>query len=281
MSTKKTGSQEAPIFMSKRTKVAIVGFAANWDQAPFHDPEFEIWGLNELYRYFAQKKGARVDRWFEVHSRNSPTKNSKEHIGWLQQCPVPLYMKEHYNDMPNSVPFPIQETLDFIKSKGLVITVPQKDGSLINKDNRYVTNSISWMFLLAWMQGFKEIHIYGVDLAQKDEYKKQRPNLEYYIGAAQAEGIIVAMPESCDLLKAHCLYGFETDNPFTLKMKSRAGELAQRKKQVNQQIAQVEMQLSQMEQKREDFIRQTIALDASIAEINYWIQNWIVTDTSN
>jgi hypothetical protein len=274
MSTKKT---TAPQSAEKRTKVAIVGFAPNWDKAPFDNPEFEIWGLNELYKYFMQKPGSRANRWFEVHSRYSPTKNSKEHIGWLQQCPVPLYMKQHYDDMPNSMPYPIEDVMKFVTDKGLVLSVPTPDG-LVHKDNRYVTNSISWMFLLAWYEGFKEIHIYGVDLAQKDEYKKQRPNLEYFIGAAQREGVLVAMPESCDLLKAHGLYGFESDNPLTLKMKARVKELMSRKKPLQKQIAEIEANITQAEQRREEIIRQVVALEASCSEINYWIQNWIVAD---
>jgi hypothetical protein len=30
-------------------KVAILGFTPHKDQAPINDPEWEIWGLNDLY----------------------------------------------------------------------------------------------------------------------------------------------------------------------------------------------------------------------------------------
>lgn len=204
----------------KKTKVAIVGFASNWDKAPFKDPEFEIWGLNELYKLFNlpanEKLECRADRWFEIHSRQSPSKNTEEHISWLQQCTIPVYMWEHYDDMPSSLPFPKDEVLEFVASKGLKLIFP--DGK--EEINPYVTNSISWMIILAWYLGFKEVHIYGVDLAQNDEYLYQRPNLEYYIGAMQALGIEVVMPETCDLLKASLLYGFESDNKMRLKMRA-------------------------------------------------------------
>jgi hypothetical protein len=203
----------------KASKVAIVGFASNWDKAPFKDPDFEIWGLNELYKLFNMPQHAelncRADRWFEIHSRQSPSKNTEEHISWLQQCTIPAYMWQHYDDMPSSLPFPKDEVLEFVASKGLKLVFP--DGT--EAVNDYVTNSISWMVLFAWMLGFEEIHIYGVDLAQNEEYLYQRPNLEYYIGAMQATGIKIVMPETCDLLKAALLYGFQSDNKMRIKMR--------------------------------------------------------------
>ena len=98
------------------TKIAIVGFAPNWETAPFENDDFEIWGLNELYKYFQKKKGAVADRWFEIHSRESPSKNTEEHIGFLKQCPIPVYMQEHYPDIPNSKPYPLEEVIEFVYS---------------------------------------------------------------------------------------------------------------------------------------------------------------------
>ena len=90
-----------------KKKVAIVGFASNWQDAPWADEECEIWGLNELYMYFQKiPQKARADRWFEIHSRHSPTKGIPEHQDWLRKCPIPVYMHEHYEDIPNSVPYP-------------------------------------------------------------------------------------------------------------------------------------------------------------------------------
>lgn len=213
----------------KADKVAICGFASNWQDCPWDDLSFEIWGLNELYNYFKTIPNGRgrAERWFEIHNRTSPTKSKPEHIAWLKQCPVPVYMWEHYDDIPMSIPYPLDKVLAFVESKGLKLDFP--DGT--TRSNRYITNSISTMFLLAWMEGFKEIHIYGVDLAQNEEYAYQRPNLEYYIGAAQMDGVKVVMPPTCDLLKAASLYGFESDGALAIKLKFRVKEL---EKQMNQ-----------------------------------------------
>jgi len=259
----------------KPTKVAIVGFAPNWDKAPFGNDDFEIWGLNELYKYFSTKKEAVADRWFEIHSRESPTKNIPEHMEWLKQCPIPIYMHDHYDDIPSSVKYPLDEVLEFVYQKGMRLDVAI-DGGFRREKNRYGTNSITWMFLLAWMEGFKEIHIYGVDLACNEEYLYQRPNLEYYIGGAQVDGVTVVMPESCDLLKAALLYGFESDNKFRIKMKERNVELSGRIKVLAKELEKIEQQKKGITQAEMNLKGQIIALEGCTKENKHWLANWVV-----
>lgn len=138
-------------------RVYIVGFAPTWNQTPFEDQDAEVWALNEFYKLMEKHPGARADRWFEIHSRNSPSKNTEEHIGWLKQAPIPVYMWEHYDDIPSSVRFPKEEIVNWLREKGF-------NGA------RYFTNSISWMIALALYEGFEEVHVYGVDMATDSEY---------------------------------------------------------------------------------------------------------------
>lgn len=258
------------------TKIAIVGFAPNWETAPFENDDFEIWGLNELYKYFQKKKGAVADRWFEIHSRESPSKNTEEHIGFLKQCPIPVYMQEHYPDIPNSKPYPLEEVIEFVYSKGMRLDIVEDMGKFRKTKNRYATNSITWMFLLAWMEGFKEIHIYGVDLACKDEYLYQRPNLEYYIGGAQVDGVTVPMPETCDLLKASQLYGFETDNKFRIKMKKRIVDLNTRVQECNKALNKIHADKEMLSRQEAQLKGEMIALEGSKKEDQHWLKNWVV-----
>ena len=51
-----------------RDKVAIVGFAPSWKQAPYHSDEWEIWGLNELYKIIPMDAEYLPRyRWFQLH----------------------------------------------------------------------------------------------------------------------------------------------------------------------------------------------------------------------
>src|SRR5689334_15473635 len=63
-----------PFGRPRRMKVAIVGFTDHRKEAPFGDPEWEIWGLNELYRYMPVEQ---FTRWFELHDRSDFVKSDK------------------------------------------------------------------------------------------------------------------------------------------------------------------------------------------------------------
>lgn len=211
----------------RKDKVAIVGFASHKDRAPFDDPEFEIWGLNELYDHIPiekAKKEKRV-RWFEIHKREGNYEGNpfgsrhNEHVQKLaalgEHCPV--YMQKHYDDIPNSVVYPLQ--------------------LLIDQYTGYYTNSISYMLAMAIHEGFKEIHIYGVDMAQDTEYNTQRPSCEFYIGYAMGRGSTVYLPPDSDLCKTSFLYGYESEKIAALRAKlvPRRDELKKRLEENNRQ----------------------------------------------
>lgn len=142
-----------------RSKVAIVGFAPSWSEAPYDDEEFDIWGINELY---LQAKNKRFTAWFEIHDPKSPSKNVEVHQKWLQGTKLPLYMQKHFNEYPTSIPYPRAEVKAMVNENFII------EG----KGSPYTdfSNQITWMTLFAIYKGYKEIHIYGVDMAQQSEY---------------------------------------------------------------------------------------------------------------
>ena len=174
-------------------KVAILGFAPHWEKAPFKDESFQIWGLNDLYQYLP-----RWTRWFEVHDRDVykldetyvTRKDGSDHIQGLRELKCPVYMVKKYDDVPNSVPYPIEEACRYF-------------------DTRYFTNSISMMIALAIMEEFTEIHVYGVDMSVGVEYIEQRSSCEYFLGFARGKGIKVYLPPESDLLQTAFIYGFQ------------------------------------------------------------------------
>lgn len=86
-------------FKRMRDKVALVGFSQKTrDMAPFLDPTYEIWGLNEEYCWFPKKVGdtflmeswlKTFDRWFQLHPRADAMRenntNDRNHPYWLTQ----------------------------------------------------------------------------------------------------------------------------------------------------------------------------------------------------
>ncbi len=225
---------------TRRTKVAIVGFASHWVKTPFADSDFEIWCLNEFYDVAAEQlKQPLADqrvRWFEIHQRleayeGNPfvhSRNGPNHAERLAGLNCPVYMGQHWDDIPQSIAYPREE--------------------ITARYGRYFTNSISWMIALALDMGFQEIHVYGVDMAQDGEYHHQRPSCEYFVGLARGMGKVFFMPPESDLCQTAFLYGFEAEQAagFRLKMKSRLSELEGRLNHNRQQIAQAEVASNQL-----------------------------------
>src|SRR5712692_6528401 len=143
----------------KRERVAILGYVEEtlW-QAPFEDKTWrredgsEIWGLNDLWQLQTKAKRSslwgqmRWDRWFEMHTLG---KSEPKHIDWLKHCGVSIYMTKHYDNIPPSIAYPLDEMMKRFQT-------------------RYFTNTISYELALAISEGFKEIHLYGVNMAAVD-----------------------------------------------------------------------------------------------------------------
>lgn len=184
-------------------KVAICGTSRTLREAPFTDDTFEFWICNDMHQVV---KG--FHRIFEMHPRkgyleNYVCSNGLRQIDALASFEVPVYMLERHEDIPYSIPYPIND--------------------VVNKlGRRYFRSTIDYMIALAIYEGFEEIHIYGVDMAVDTEYGTQRPSCEYWIGLAEGKGINVFLPNNCDLLKAYYLYGYNYNDQTDFQMKARA-----------------------------------------------------------
>jgi len=244
---------EKPIARTRK-KVAIVGFAASSMEdvrIHFGDPDWEIWGLNQLYMAFPGIV-PNATRWFQIHPRHHYDSSMRDHSHhkWMgSQQSFPIYMGRKWPDIPMSIAYP----KDFIA----------------DQFRRYFTNSISWMVataiyetLEAWqhgMDGFEEIALYGIDMAMGgpgSEYSFERPSVEYFCGivdgmnkarqASGLNGINLIIPSKSDICKTLFLYPFEETAPFREKLMARKRELRQRLDQyamVEQQNRDARMQM--------------------------------------
>ena len=173
----------------KRDKVAIVGFAtSSRSLAPFDDPSYEIWTLNQLYRHVP-----RSTRHFDIHANwEEENVEGTDHRGWIREAPIPVYMMEAHDDLPSTVRFPIERILEDLGVD-------------------YFTSSVAFEVALAMNEGFKEIALYGIDLIVGGEYFEQKANLEFVLGVAHGRGINVRIPQQSALLKHSHRYGYEQE----------------------------------------------------------------------
>lgn len=229
--------------------VTIVGFAPTWKEVPWHDRS-EKWGLNALHKVAADKPWS---RWYQLHSIQRHHRNDRaEHLGWLRESGMPVYMFEHHirelrpGELPNAVPYPLREVLE--------------------RYGGYFNNSISWMIAHALLESRPAIAIYGVDMAADTEYGHQRPSCEYMIGVARGAGVSVYVPPTSDLLKVPYLYGVEEGGSFRERIKARLADLNEQRQQLESQIGQLQAQHHQ--------------LLGAIQDAQYWLQSWTIPEAA-
>tara|TARA_R110000824_G_scaffold27017_2_gene92267 strand:- start:179 stop:1126 length:948 start_codon:yes stop_codon:yes gene_type:complete len=171
----------------KRTKVALVGFAtSSRDMAPFDDPTYEIWTLNQIYRHVP-----RSTRHFDIHAYwEEDNVEGTDHRGWIRDCGIPVYFAKHEDGLSTTITYPLQKIID-------------KFGI------DYFTSSVAFEVALAMYEGFEEIALYGIDLIVGTEYSEQKACLEFWLGLAHAKGINVVIPTTSALLKHSHRYGYE------------------------------------------------------------------------
>ena len=198
-----------------REKVCIVGFCDSSRMlTPWHDPSFEVWGLNRGH-IFHQPSQARIvpgtvaDRWFDMHGKDiwsSQDRRPGKHQDFLANFPGPVYLHEKYPELPNALAYPLKEMAEEFGANLFRRSVKTPDKTVDTKNAPYLSSSIAYEIALAIYEGFEEIHLYGVDLNTESEYAWQKPGVEYLLGVAVGRGIKVVLPDNCPLLKG-TLYG--------------------------------------------------------------------------
>lgn len=174
-------------------KVALIGLSpSTHDDAPWDDPEWEVWGLPWDEGYWH-----RMDRHFEMHDislvRKRPTEGYLHRLQTLPCC----YMQQSY--FANIRAYPLEKVIGTIRLD-------------------YFNSSIAYMLALAIHEGFERIGLWGIELrGRQSEYDYQRPNAEWLLGFAMGRGIDVEVAKPTTLLR------FEPDIEFCGEVQNYAG----------------------------------------------------------
>lgn len=184
--------------MGISTSIAcIVGLSPSSRDLVFLEPEgTEIWSLNNGHLSFNAEQMQRFTKWFQIHPRSDYEANNIPQLGhaeWLKTCKIPVLMEQVWEDIPTSIRFP-------------------REGIVQALGYDYFTSTIAYMIAYAIYQDFKELHLYGVDMAAETEYFQERPCVEFWLGVAHAKGIQIIFPENSPVLKGRD-YGRTVDIP--------------------------------------------------------------------
>lgn len=217
-------------------KVAIIGTAPSSRMlAPFHDPSWTIWACSPGNMGILP----RVDAWFEIHSDLHYPEN--QHYGtpylqFLRAAEFPVYAQEFYiknGQLPKAIPYP-------------------KDKAVDEFGPYFFTSSFTWMIAKAIMDGAKEIALFGVDMASRDEYILQRPGAYYFFLECKKRGILIGAPYESDILMPPPLYGFYNSTPIGRKTIARERELKDRVGNLEKEIQQMSQQVTYLKGALED-----------------------------
>jgi len=194
----------------KADKVCIIGSGPTRGKAPWGDPTFEFWGINAFHR---MKDPEMFDRWFQLHLPGTGEGHidDRDHKVFLEKRKWPIYMVRKFEEYPGSLAYPFWQVVDRCCHEG----------------RPYFTNTIDFLVCLAWVEGFDEIALYGVDFISDidDEYYKMRQSLEYYLGRIEESGVKLTIPADSALLKTDRVYGFEPRRKDTAAILQRIGYL--------------------------------------------------------
>lgn len=207
-----------------RKKFAICGFASSSRELiPVGDPEWEIWGMNQLYRHVG-----RADRWFDLHwNWDQELVPGTDHKGWIAASGIPVYMIEAHRDMPTTVRFPLEVLVEHFGADYFTSSVAHMMALAIWEIDRMVDarSRVEPMLesetLLAFtrrLYGDYTIGLFGIDLIVGEEYFWQKACAEFWVGAAAVgRGINVYTPKTSALCKQLFRYGYETEPQSVIK----------------------------------------------------------------
>lgn len=177
----------------KRTKVALLGCAKETlPLAPFDSPDWEIWSSGQW-----GKMVRRWDTWFELHAVEDLPETFKFHLAWMIQQTKPIYIARPTQWVPSGTIFPREE-------------IEAKYGK------EFLTSTIAWMFAKAIEDGYKEIGLYGIEMASNEEYFYQRAGVKFFQYIAEKyHGIKVTIPSISLLSVEKETYPFCQESSFT------------------------------------------------------------------
>lgn len=153
-----------------------------------------------------------ADYVFQLHKpvvwRSATNRNDTKHYDWLKSTVIPVLMQDHYEDVPASVKFPLEEIRDEFKG------APE-----------YYTSSVAYALAYAIYKKYKRIELYGVEMETNTEYAHQRPGVAYWCGIAVGRGIEIDF-HSKQFFQSP-LYGYDGDITIRLEVfEKRVKELS-------------------------------------------------------
>lgn len=182
-------------------KVAILGTAPDWVDAPFNDESWQIWVCNR-----AGLKMQPFHRLFEIHKNwdyeNADAKD--KYLAALKEIEPP---QQVVSIVPLDSPANVVIDRDYLF---------KKYGSI------WFSSSFGYMIAQALEEGAEEIGFWGVDMAGREEYVVQFAGVRHFIDIARERGVKVHIPDRSLLRRDPIPYADRFETPLALALEGMA-----------------------------------------------------------
>lgn len=162
------------------------------EESPCECTDADVWGLKFIWRKRKIHRAFMMDdlRWILARRKG------RETIAELNEPRIPLVCLQHYDELPLSEPYPLDEVL-------------------VKFGITYFTNTLSYMIALAVHVGYERIELYGTDMGaqsavdvrdprirhQEESWSHERECMNFWLGVAVGRGIQIFVPERSSLVK--------------------------------------------------------------------------------
>ena len=182
-------------------KVAILGTASGWVDAPFTDPAWEVWVCNR-----AGLKMTPFHRLFEIHKNlDYESRAAKEkYLAALKDIEPPKQVVSIV---------PLDSPANVVIDRAALF---EKYGSI------WFASSFGYMIAQALEEGAEEIGFWGVEMEGREEYVVQFSGVRHFIEIARERGVKVHLPDRCSLRREPVPYADRFETPLALWLEGAA-----------------------------------------------------------
>jgi hypothetical protein len=158
-----------------------------------------IWTLNGGWYYHPKSElgfnmdDVDVDEWWDGCDLDFNRDN-------IQNAKIPVFTSTAYTKYDSLLNFPLKQCVEYFNFA-------------------YFNESLNYMIAFAVMAGVKEIHLYGCDYSDQHEYPEERASVEFWLGVAQANGLVIKTGPASEVLKGRYregmhprFYGYKMEN---------------------------------------------------------------------
>lgn len=177
---------------------------------------------------------------FQLHHeaiwKNPKNRSDEKHFEWISSGKTPpIYMQQHYPEVPKSIRYPIEKVLSLVKNVKIVVDGQEKIFKYFSSSPEYALALAAEMYKKR--KGYSRIEVWGIELEHESEYVYQRTGFAFWSGYLAGIGAELVLVNS---IFDSPMYGYEGDIAISSeylqgRIRDLINELGHDREQYNQE----------------------------------------------